>query len=552
MGAVSDSSWGRDSVAQGREAYARREWALAYACLSAAAETGPLEPEDLERLAVGAVLVGDESGAELAWTQAHHRYFDAGKRDAAARCGFWLSFHLRSSGESARSAGWLARAGRILDEVQLDCVERGYLLIPEGIRALYEGRLDAARLAFEGAATTAERFGDGQLSAMARHGLGRTLIRLGAVEAGMALLDDGMVAVTSGEVSPLAAGDLYCSMIEACHEVLDLRRAKEWTGVLTRWCESQPDVVPQRGICLVHRSQILQHDGRWPDAMAAAQEACDRLSQASNHFGTGSAYYQRGELLRLLGDEAGAEECFRQASHWGRDPQPGLALLRSAQGRLEPAVAAVRRLLADNDSELARAAVLPACIEVLLAAGDAPGARAAADELCRVAESSGNMLVAAMATQALGAVFLAEGQVSAALAALRRSLGLWLELGSPPFDGARTRALLGQACRLLGDEEGAQLEFDAARQVLAPLGAAPELARLERLATPPRSAASGLTGRELEVLRLVAAGRRNRAIAEELVISEKTVARHVSNIFTKLSLSSRAEATAHALRHHLV
>ena len=367
----------------------------------------------------------------------------------------------------------------------------------------------------------------------------------------MALLDEGMLAVTAGEVSPLVAGNLYCSMIEACHEVLDLRRANEWTEALTRWCEAQPELVPQRGICLVHRSQILQMHGQWPDAIEAAREACERLSQVMNHFVAASAFYQRGELCRLRGDEAAAEEAFREASRWGRDPQPGLALLRSAQGRVEPAAAAVRRLLADTEAPLARAAILPACIEVLLAAGDPRAAAAAAEELSAIATSSGNPLVEAMAAQSTGAVLIAQGQAGTATGVLRRAVALWHEVGSP-FEAARTRALLGQACRVLGDEETAQMEFEAAREVLESLSAAPELARLNALAAPAGKGAGGLTGRELEVLRLVATGMKNRAIASELVISEKTVARHVSNIFTKLSLSSRAEATAHAHRHHLV
>lgn len=536
---------------RGREAYAARAWAEAYGALRSAAASRSLGPADLERLAVSALLTGDEAGGEEAWAQAYQGFLDAGEPAAAARCAIWLGMHLGSNGEPARAGGWLARAGRLLDEAGLDCVERGYLLIPVGIRALQEGRAADGRRVFDQAAAIAERFGDTQLSNMARHGRGRSLLKLGDLDGGMALLDEGMLAVTAGEVSPLVAGNLYCSMIDACSEVLDLRRAHEWTGVLTRWCEAQPELVPQRGICLVHRSRILQMHGQWPDAIEAAQEACERLSQVMNHFVTGSAFYQRGELCRLRGDEQAAEEAFREASRWGRDPQPGLALLRSAQGRIEQAAAAVRRLLADTAAPLARAAILPACVEVLLAAGDPRGASAAAEELSGIAAKSGNPLVEAMAAQSSGAVLIASGQAGTATAVLRRAVALWHEVGSP-FEAARTRALLGQACRVLGDEETAQMEFDAAREVLESLAAAPELARLNALAAPAKMAAGGLTGRELEVLRLVATGMKNRAIASELVISEKTVARHVSNIFTKLSLSSRAEATAHAHRHHLV
>lgn len=507
--------------------------------------------EALERLAIASVLAGDEAKAEEAWTRAHQAFVEQGGPAAAARCAFWLGMHLRSAGEPARAGGWFARARRVLDEANLQCVERGYLIIPEAIRSLYEGSPDTTKAMFDQAAVIAERFGDRQLSVMARNGQGRALIKMGQVEAGMALLDETMVAVTAGEVSPLVAGDLYCSLIDSCQEVLDIRRSQEWTGVLMRWCESQPGRIPQRGVCLVHRSQILQLHGQWPEAKDAAREACERLSQATHHFGAGSAFYQQGELDRLQGNEEAAEVAFREASRYGCDPQPGLALLRCAQGRLVPALAAVRRILADPAPPLARAAHLPACVEVLLSAGDAAGALAAAEELAATAADTGNPLVAAMASQSVGAVLLAQGETGTALGVLRRAVSQWLAIGSP-FEAARARALLGQACRAQGDEETAQLEFDAARASLRALSAAPELARLEVLARPSRTHDGGLTGRELEVLRLVAAGKRNRDIAKELVISEKTVARHVSNIFTKLSLSSRGEATAHAHRHHLV
>jgi DNA-binding CsgD family transcriptional regulator len=387
---------------------------------------------------------------------------------------------------------------------------------------------------------------------MARHGQGRSLIRLGKVAEGMSLLDEGMVGVTAGEVSPITAGALYCSMIEACHELFDVRRAQEWTGALTRWCEQQKDLVPYRGTCLVHRVEMMQLQGAWPDAVAAAQQACDQTIGGGDRWARGAAFYRQGELHRLRGDFDGAEHSYRQASQWGRDPQPGLAQLRLAQGQLDSAVGAIRRALEGAAAPSNRAALLPAFVEIALAAGDAASAHAAADELAEIAASFEVPFLRAQAAQAMGAFLLAEGDARAGLGELSRALMLWQEVGSP-YDAARCRVLLGIACRAAGDEDTAGMEFEAARNAFRQLGAGPDLVRLDALSRRASPAlGGGLTGRELEVLRLVATGRTNRAIADDLYISEKTVARHLSNIFTKLGLSTRAEATAHAYRQHLV
>lgn len=539
-------------VDRGRAAFARQAWGEAFEQLAAADGQELLESPDLERLATAAFLVGRDDESAAAWGRAHNAYLSRDDPQHAARCAFWLGYQLLDKAEFAQASGWFARAQRLLDDHGLEGAERGYLLLPAAIQQVVERKLQAAYDTFSRAVEIGVRANDRDLTLLARHGQGRALINLGDTDRGVRLLDEVMVSVTGGELSPPLVGNVYCSVISACYEMFDLRRAQEWTAALARWCATQPDLVPYRGTCLVRRAEIMQLYGHWQDAMAEAKRACDRLLDPPGQQGVGAAYYQQAELHRLRGEFEQAEEAYRQASQHGRKPEPGLALLRLAQGRLEAASAAVRRVVSEAATPPTRCRALAAAVEIMLAAGDLKAARAAADELSGMARGRDVPYLQAVSALAAGAVLLAEGAAAPALAALRRAWTGWQDLGAP-YEAARTRVAIGLACRAVGDRDAADLEWDAARKAFERLGAAPDLRRLDEAAQrQPARAAGGLTPRELEVLRLVATGKTNRAIAGQLSISEKTVARHVSNIFTRLGLSSRAAATAYAYQHHLL
>jgi ATP/maltotriose-dependent transcriptional regulator MalT len=522
-------------------------WADAFDELSAAHREGRLQVEDLERLAVAAYMVGKDDECEQAWTAAHNAWLRRGEAERAARCAFWQALGLFFRGDLAPAMGWVGRGGRVLEDSSHDCVEQAWLRMLTALPKLFDGE-EAAYASYVEAGEIAERFGDTDATMFARLCRGYSLILQGQAAEGMALLDEVMVSVTTDEVAPMLAGIAYCQVIALCQAVFDLRRAREWTEALTRWCDSQPDLVPFRGNCLVHRCEILQLQGAWTDALDSARQACEWLVGPPAWDALGSAYYQLAEIHRLRGDLTEAEASYRQASLAGRDPEPGMSLLRLAQGRRDLALPAIRRALHETQDPSARARLLPTCVEVLIEAEDVTAARTAADELAGIAGKLDTPYLEALAAYAAGAVLLADGDLPAALTTLRKSHRSWLDLDAP-HDAARTRMLIGVACRELGDVASAQLEFDGARGVLEELRARSDLERLARLTGS--SHGGPLSRRETEVLTLVAAGRTNRAIAAELFISEKTVARHVSNIFKKLRLSSRSEATAYAFKHGL-
>ncbi|MDP8967785.1 MAG: helix-turn-helix transcriptional regulator, partial [Actinomycetota bacterium] len=506
---------------------------------------------DLRLLAIASYMLGRDEEYVETLTRAHQAQLDEEAIAQAAQTAFWLGMHLVTTGDMARGSGWIGRAQRLVERLDEDCVERGYLLMPLAFQRQAAGELDAAAAIAGRAVAIAERHGDEDLFALAAHMQGHLLVREGRIGEGLALFDEAMVAVTTGQLSPIVRGVVYCGVILACQAAYEMRRAQEWTEALTQWCERQPDMVAFSGRCHVHRAEIMQLRGAWSDALEEARCAQRRAARGNQRKALAEAHYVQGEVHRLRGESSAAERAYREASELGRDPQPGLALLRLAEGDIEAAGAAIERVLGETRSTSDRGRLLPAYAEIMLAAGDVERARGACEELSQIAASRDAGMLDAVAGQAQGAVDLAGGDAQGALVALRSAWRAWAE-ASVPYEAARTRELMGRACRALGDEEAAALELEAARRVLAELGAVHDVARIDALGATTAPAPGGLTARELEVLALVAAGRTNRAIADALVLSERTVERHVSNIFAKLRVASRSAATAYAYEHRLL
>ncbi|MGH7665635.1 MAG: helix-turn-helix transcriptional regulator [Gemmatimonadaceae bacterium] len=532
----------------GREAYARRDWQGARDGFLAARDTGELSADDLHIWADAAWWLGlvDES---LAAAEEAYRMFLQGTRpQQAASAAMTIAISLFLRGDDGAGSGWMSRAQRILRD-QPECPEHGYVRYLLEVEAgLGGGDLDGVASSAREVQEIGRRQADPNLVALGILGEGRALIRQGRVVDGNELLDEAMVAVLGDELSPTWAGNIYCHLMAACHELADFRRAAEWTRRTTRWLESLPAAVLFTGICRVHRSQVFQTTGAWEQAESEAHRVCEDLANIQV-ASVAEGHYQLGELRRLRGDLAGAGRAYRDAHERGRDPQPGLALLRLAQGRIDTGAASIRAGLAGTTDRLARARLCVAQVEIAYAAGDLETARRASAELDETASDYGSSGLDAMARHARGAVLLAGGQAAKALEALRGACEGWQELHAP-YETARVRLLLARAYDALGDSDAAARELDAAEAAFTHLGAILDSNNLATLRGHPRLP-DGLTPREAEVLALVAAGKSNHDVATALSISRKTVARHLSNIFAKIDVSSRTQAAAYAFAHDL-
>ncbi|MEO8283214.1 MAG: response regulator transcription factor [Pseudarthrobacter sp.] len=538
------------SLDQGRSAFHEHRWTEAYLTFREADQRGGLPAADLERLATAEILTGNMTAGLDTLTRAHEEYLVVGDVAGAARCACWKGMQLMFLGDSVQAGGWFARGQRLADELAEPDAVQGLLLVPMALGKLYRGDPATALQVFAQVAEFGQRFLDKDLSALGLLGTGQATLMLGHTDEGLRYFDEVMVAVTAGEVSPIPSGIVYCAVIGNCQLAFDLARALAWTAALDRWCRDRPDMMPFSGQCQSHRAELFRLHGAWAEALVAAAVAQARSSQGDPQALYGG-YYQQGEIQRLTGKLEAADDSYRQAARSGYEPQPGLALLSLARGGAQQAQSMIRRAAGVADAATRRH-LLPALVEIELAASDTVAARQGADELDAFARESPMPMIRALASQADGAVRLAEGDPAGASKALRQAWKVWLELGVP-YEAARCRVLIGRACRALGDEPSALMDFEAAHAELLELGAGPAAAWAASLLREGAENAGGgpLTPRETEVLRLVASGLGNRALAAELYLSEKTVARHISNIFLKLGLSSRAAATSYAYEHGL-
>ena len=537
-------------IDEGRSAFREHRWTDAFENFREADQRGGLPAPDLDRLAIAEILLGNTTAGLDTLTRAHEEYLVVGDVAGAAQCAGWMGMQLMNMGEAARAGGWFARGQRLVDELAEPNAVQGLLLLPMGLGKLYGGDPAGALQVFSQVADFGQKFQDKDLSALALLGTGQATLMLGHPDEGLRMFDEVMVAVTAGELSPIPSGIIYCAVIGNCHLAFDLERALQWTAALDRWCNARPDMIAFSGQCQSHRAELFRLHGAWTEALEAAAAAQGRSFKGDPQALYGG-FYQQGEVQRLTGKLEAAEASYRQAARSGYEPQPGLALLTLARGDAQQAQSMIRR--ASGVADVAtRRNLLPALVEIELAVPDPAAARRGADELEAFARECPMAMVRAVADQADGAVRLAEGDPAGASQVLRHAWNLWLELGVP-YEAARCRVLIGRACRALGDEPSALMDFEAAQAELLELGAAPAAAWAASLMREGSDvgAKGPLSPRETEVLRLVASGEGNRAIAAELYLSEKTVARHISNIFLKLGLSSRSAATRYAFEHGL-
>ncbi len=532
----------QDLIREGRARCAEREWAQATDLLRAASEAVELAGDDLERLALCQYMQADEDAAIQTLQRAHHAYIEEGEPLKAVRGAFWIGLTLMFQGKMGQGSGWFGQAQRLLQDVGEPCVESGYLLLPHVERHMARGEHDDAFDRAAEAARVGQRFEDADLVCMARHLQGRVRLGEERVDEGLALLDEAMIAVASDRLSPRVTGLVYCSVIKSCLTVRAVERAQEWTAALATWCDTQPSLVNFTGKCLIHRAEIMCMNGSWADALDEADRAVERFG--SDNANRARALYQKAEVRRLMGELEEAEKAYDLVASFGGDPQPGLGLLRAAQGNTEQGRASIHRALAAAGGA-ERAILLPAAVEIE-ASIDTASARRLCAELVELAQRYQTTALLADAALAVARVELAERDFATALRSLRTAMDLYERLVMP-YHVAQVRLRMAEACLAVGDADGHAMALAAAEATLTALRA--DLAPGDAVA----AASDGpLSPRETEVLRHVSQGATNREIATKLFLSVRTVDRHVSNIFNKLGVSNRAEATAHAIQNDLI
>jgi DNA-binding CsgD family transcriptional regulator len=552
-----------------RRLHGEERWVEACDAFVAVDEVEPLGASDLELLAESAQVMGRGELAVATLRRAYEARVDSGEIDRAITVGFWLWQALVINGEFSRAGGWAALMRGLVGRVPADrgaepsktrgpLEDSGWLLVTDAYGLIGSGRYEEAGSVLEIAARIGASRAETDLRVFATALWGRALVKAGRLGEGLTHLDEAMLAIVDRDTTPRATSMLYCGAIGTCLEAYEWGRAREWTLALGSWLDDLPH---QSGVylgnCRIYRSQLWCLGGDWPQALHELGDVCGDLRLGFGQRIAGHAFYELGELHRLLGDPQ-AEHDYRRARDRGAEVQPGLALLRLSQGETASAMAGIRRALVETTDPLARLGLLPAYVQIVLGAGDLEAARSAAEEIASFVTTYDTPAVNAESAHARGAVALAAGDADAALTLLRTAARTWRELEAP-YAVASVTVQVAQACRVLGDEEAAEAELESARETFARLGALPDVRRVEALQRTPRristqagATAHALTDRELEVLSMVADGASNHEIARQLFLSDRTVDRHVSNIFEKLGVRSRTAAAAVAIRNRLV
>ncbi|MBB4930599.1 DNA-binding NarL/FixJ family response regulator [Lipingzhangella halophila] len=522
-------------------------WREAYELLTLA-DVSALGPADLELFA-DCAWWRCRVEEEIDLRQRAFAGFVAAQEPRRAAYAAWLlSIRYGLRGDSTTSSGWLQRAHRQLADEPVG-VEHGYLACSQTEQALGQGQVEQAAQHARWAVELGQRFADPNLTALGMSWQGLCCLARNDVDGGVLLLDEVMTSVGAGELDPHFTGWVYCFVIGMCMSVADLQRAGQWAQAAWRWASSLPEATPYHGLCRVRQVEVMSLRGELDAAEDQAHRACAEMMEFEPRL-AGEAYYVTGEVLRRKGKLDAAEAAFAEARELGHDPQPGLARIRLEQGRVDEAASSLRAALAvPGRPPFQQMTLLAARLEVALVTEELYTARTMCEQMAAVADEVPSDALAAAAATAHGRLRLAEGDAEAALAQLRPAAASWraLELAC---EVAETRSLIGLATRALGDREGAEQELRAAHRQLERLGATADATRIAAM-LGDRDALRGLTERECEVLSLVASGRTNREIAAELVVSKHTVARHLSNIFTKLGVSSRTAAATFAIEHDL-
>lgn len=535
-------------VEEARRAYRDGDWTVAYRSFSEGDGADGLGPDDLVLFSTAAFMVGDVATMIDALGRAHEGFSKIGRHGEAARSALWLAANLASRHKMSEAGGWAERGRASLKLVEGPSVEEGFLLLPEILRLTAKGELEKAASMGADAIEIGRRFGDRDLTALAGNTRGRVLMLMGQSDQGFSAIDEAMLAVTEHATSPMVTGIIYCLAIGQCFGMMELRRASSWTQSLSDWCDSQHGLVAFTDECLAHRAEVMRYRGEWDGALVESRRSVDAGGFASV---AANARYQAAEILRLRGEYGAAEDAYREVSAAGGEAQPGLAMLRLAQGNEDAATVSVRRALREASDSAGLLRILPGYISVMVATGSIADAETATEELEAIAAASGVDSHRAWGHDARGLIEFAHGDPAAAARSFRSAAQLWDELGVP-YEAAVSRATLAQALVEMGDQDGGDALFEASLRTFRSLGALPDVREIESLRASGPANPFGLTDREVEVLSLVASGSTNRDIASNLVLSERTVDRHVSNIFVKMGVNSRAAATALAVREKIV